>query len=546
MGATETLRLVRRLGLLDPGRVAAVAGALGRWGPTLATLYGAAALRHPVRPAVVDHRGSLPFARLDARSTALAHGLRAMGLRPRQRLGLLCLNHRDFVEANLAAAKAGLDVVYLNTGFAGPQLADVLDREGVGVLVADAAFDELVADIGFDGPRIIADGAVAGGPVADRRARGSRVTAWRTMVDVRRLGRRRPTALIPRATSPVLLTSGTTGSPKGANRPARPSDPRAAADMVQGGGLLQVVPYRSGDVFAIPSPLFHAWGLSQLIVAAALGSTVILSPRFSPAGTVRAVVEHRATVLAVVPVMLQRMLAEPDLDLGAMSPSLRIVASSGSALPAAVSEAWMDRVGDSLYNLYGSTEVGQATIATPEDLRASPGTAGRVAPGSEVAILDEDGAEQPQGTEGRIFVANGAQFSGYTGGGSKEIVDGRMASGDVGYFDGDGLLFVTGRSDDMIVSGGENVFPREVEEVLLTHPDIDDAAVVGTDDPDFGQRLAAFVVLAPSADEAEVTEAAVKDLVATELARHKVPRDVTFVDELPRTPTGKLLRRSLR
>ncbi|MGI9611697.1 MAG: AMP-binding protein [Acidimicrobiales bacterium] len=524
MGATDALRLAKRLGLHDPGRVAAVAGALGRWGPTIATLYRAGALRHPLRPAVIDHRGALDYIQLDRRSSALAKGLRAAGLQPAQRLGLLCFNHRDFVEANVAAAKAGLDVVYLNTGFAGPQLADVIERENIAGLVVDAALHALVADIDFAGPQIIADEPANTAP-----------SGHHTMRDARRLGRSRSTTLIPRASSPVLLTSGTTGLPKGANRADGAGDPRAA------GGIFQAIPYRTGDVFCLPTPLFHAWGLSQLLVAASLGSTVLLAPRFSPTDTVRSVVEHRATVLAVVPVMLQRLLAEPDLDLSQMT-SLRIVASSGSALPGPVSEQWMDRTGDTLYNLYGSTEVGQATIATPADLRAAPGTAGRVAPGCDVAIVDHDGQPLPNGAEGRIFVANGSQFSGYTGGGTKEIIDGRMASGDVGHFDEDDRLFVTGRADDMIVSGGENVFPGEVEDALLADPRIADAAVVGVPDPSFGQRLAAFVVRAPGAS---VSSKAVKEVVATELARHKVPRDVTFVDELPRTTTGKLLRRSL-
>ncbi len=524
MAPRDTLRLIHRLGLLDPARVAAMAGALGRWGPSIATLYGAAALRHPLRPAVIDHRGTVTFAQLEGRSTGLANGLRAVGLSAGSRLGLLCFNHRDFVEANIAAAKAGLDVVYLNTGFAGPQLRDVIEREGVDGLVYDAALHPIVTTSGFDGPQLVADGTPPPGSARQR-----------TVNDVRRLGFRRPSALLPRQSSPVLLTSGTTGLPKGANRSNGVGDPRAA------GGILQMIPYQAGDVFALPTPLFHAWGLSQLIVAASLGSTVILAPRFSPADLVRSVVEHRATVLAVVPVMLQRLLAEPDLDLERMT-SLRIVASSGSALPGPTSEAWMDRVGDTLYNLYGSTEVGQATIATPEDLRAAPGTAGRTAPGSDVVIVDEAGGALPAGREGRIFVANGAQFSGYTGGGTKEMVDGRMSSGDVGYFDADGRLFVTGRADDMIVSGGENVFPGEVEDTLLADARVAEAAVVGVDDDEFGQRLAAFIV---PVQGAALTKAAVRGIVGDELARHKVPRDVTFVDELPRTTTGKLLRRAL-
>jgi fatty-acyl-CoA synthase len=222
--------------------------------------------------------------------------------------------------------------------------------------------------------------------------------------------------------------------------------------------------------------------------------------------------------------------------------SLRIVASSGSALPGLVATEWMDRAGENLYNLYGSTEVGQATIATPADLRARPGTAGRVVPGTTVAILDEHDHRLPDGAEGRIYVDSGAQFSGYTGGGTKERVGTLMATGDVGHFDADGLLFVTGRSDDMIVSGGENVFPREVEDLLLAHPAVLDAAVVGVDDAEFGQRLAAHVVTAPGSG---LTARAVRSLVGGSLARHKVPRDVVFVDELPRTTTGKLRRKDL-
>ena len=516
-GAFET---VKNLGLLDPIRLAATGAALARWGPNIASLYGGAAVRHPGRPAIIDHRGSLSYSALDRRSSALAKGLLSIGMRPGRNLGLLCHNHRDFVEANLAAAKAGLDVVYLNTGFASPQLSEVLDREDVAGVVCDADLLAILEGSGSDRPTVVADGTVDG---------------WRSMHDVRRAGRRRPGFLVPRTSKPVLLTSGTTGLPKGAQRSNNPAGARSAT------GLLQRIPYRTGDVFVVASPLFHAWGLSQLIVAATLGSTVILSRRFSPAACVDAVAEHRATVLTVVPVMLQRMLSDPTVDLSRMS-GLRIVASSGAALPPVVARDWMDQVGETLFNLYGSTEVGQAAIATPDELRAAPGTVGRVAPGSTVAILDDAGRPVSEGSTGRIFVRNGAQFAGYTGGGGKEVIDGYMSSGDVGYFNDDGLLFVTGRADDMIISGGENVFPAEVEDLLLGMAAVADVAVVGVDDADFGQRLAAFIVPAAGV---ELTAEEVRTAVAGQLARHKVPRDVTFVDELPRTTTGKLLRRSL-
>ena len=179
---------------------------------------------------------------------------------------------------------------------------------------------------------------------------------------------------------------------------------------------------------------------------------------------------------------------------------------------------------------------------TPADLRAAPGCAGRTPFGTVVRILDEGGRELPQGQTGRIFVANGFEFEGYTGGGGKEVVDGLMSTGDVGHFDGEGRLFVDGRDDEMIVSGGENVFPREVEELLVTHEGIDEAAAVGVPDPDYGQRLRAFVARRPGA---ELSENDVKDFVKRNLARYKVPREVVFVDSLPRNPSGKVLKREL-
>ena len=496
--------------------MAATAAALTRWGPTLAALYTASAVRHPRRAAVIDDRGSVTYADLDHDSSTLAQGLRSLGLAAGDHLGVMCVNHREFVETSIATAKAGLTCVYLNTGFAAPQLGEVLDREGVRAVVCDAALVAVLETSGFDGHVVIADGEN---------------NAHRSIADVRELGSSRP--LLPsRPIAPVLLTSGTTGTPKGARRAGRPAGLSSAM------GVLERIPYRAGDVSVIPTPLFHAWGLAQLTVAAATGSTAVLVPRFTAAATLDAVEAHHADVLAVVPVMLQRILAADHLDARDTS-SLRIVACSGSALPAAVAETWMDRFGENLYNVYGSTEVGQATLATPADLRAAPGTAGRVIAGTVVEVVDGDGNGVPTGETGLIVVGSDAQFTEYTGGGTKERIRGMMSSGDVGYFDEQGRLFVTGRADDMIVSGGENVFPLEIEEVLLAHDDIADAVVIGVPDAEFGQRLAAFVVPHPGGS---IDADGVRTVVASRLARHKVPRDVTFVDELPRNTTGKLLR----
>ena len=206
-------------------------------------------------------------------------------------------------------------------------------------------------------------------------------------------------------------------------------------------------------------------------------------------------------------------------------------------------QAVLEQFGPVLYNIYGSTEVALATVATPEDLRVAPSTAGRVALGSTVKILDDEGREVPSGTTGRVFVGSGAAFEGYTGGGTKEVIDGLMSSGDVGHFDAAGRLFVDGRDDDMIVSGGENVFPAEVEDLLAAHPSVAEAAVVGVADDAFGQVLAAFIVKRPGA---KLTKKDVGDHVKAHLARYKVPRHVTFLKALPRTETGKVRKRDLR
>jgi fatty-acyl-CoA synthase len=294
----------------------------------------------------------------------------------------------------------------------------------------------------------------------------------------------------------------------------------------------------------IAAPLFHSWGYAHFTLGLALSTTLVLRRRFDPEDTLKAVSQHRASALAVVPVMLQRM-----LDLGPETLAcydthcLKIIAVSGSLLPGDLATRAMDAFGEVLYNLYGSTEVAWATIATPEDLRAAPGTAGRPPMGTIVKLLDGDGQEVAAGEGGRIFVANEMMFDGYTGGGGKEIVSGLMSTGDVGHFDGDGRLFVDGRDDEMIVSGGENVFPREVEDLLADHESIEEVAVVGVPDDDFGQRLKAFVV---PREGAQLSEDAVQAYVKANLARYKVPREVVFLDELPRNATGKVLKRELQ
>jgi acyl-CoA synthetase (AMP-forming)/AMP-acid ligase II len=241
--------------------------------------------------------------------------------------------------------------------------------------------------------------------------------------------------------------------------------------------------------------------------------------------------------------MMQRILDLPEEVLSKYDlPTLRVTAASGSALPGELATRWMDTFGENLYNLYGSTEVAWATIATPEDLRAAPGTAGRPPRGTKIRIVDEDGEDVPAGKTGRLFVGNEMAFEGYTGGGGKEDLDGLLSSGDVGHFDDDGRLFIDGRDDEMIVSGGENVFPREVEDLISDHDAVAEVAIIGVDDEKFGQRLKAFVVTREGSD---LDADELRSYVKSNLANYKVPREVEFLDSLPRNSTGKVLKREL-
>ena len=258
----------------------------------------------------------------------------------------------------------------------------------------------------------------------------------------------------------VILTSGTTGTPKGANRKEpKTLDPAAS--------LLSKIPLRARERTLIAAPLFHSWGLAHLVLGVALASTLVLRRRFDAEDTLRTIDEHGVTALIVVPVMLQRIVQRgPQVVRRYDTGALRVIAASGSALPGELATRVMDAFGDILYNLYGSTEVAWATIATPADLRAAPGTAGSAPRGTIVRLYDAAGDEVAPGETGRIFVGNELVFDGYTGGGAKAVIDGLTSSGDVGHFDDEGRLFVDGREDEMIVSGGENVFPREVEDAI--------------------------------------------------------------------------------
>jgi acyl-CoA synthetase (AMP-forming)/AMP-acid ligase II len=522
-----TARTLTEVGILRPMRpdkLVRMADALRRWGPTPAAGYTVSAIRHPHSLAIIDELGRLTFADVHRRTNALAHSLAAAGLKQGDGVAIMCRNHRGFIDAVVACSKLGANALYLNTAFAGPQITEVVEREGPAALIYDAEFEGLTHDAGEGRKRFIAwhDG---GEPPKDP-----------LLEDLIAAGDTSDVSPPSEKGRVVILTSGTTGSPKGAQRKQPESlDPAAA--------LFSKIPLRAGERTMIAAPMFHSWGFVHFTLGMGLGSTLVLRRKFDPEDTLSAVAQHDCTALIVVPVMLQRILELPaeTIDKYDLS-ALRVVAASGSALPGEMAIRLMDRFGDVLYNLYGSTEVAWATIATPEDLRAAPGTAGRPPRGTVVKLLDENGIEVAPGETGRIFVGNEMAFEGYTGGGGKQNVGGLLSSGDVGHFDSAGRLFIDGRDDEMIVSGGENVFPREVEDLLHDHDAIDEVAVIGVEDEQFGQRLKAFAVRCSGSS---VTEDELKDYVKANLARYKVPREIVFLDELPRNATGKVLKREL-
>jgi acyl-CoA synthetase (AMP-forming)/AMP-acid ligase II len=515
LGRAGLVRLVR------PDRPPRALAAVQRWGFTPAGGFAAAAALYPDAEAVVDERGALTFAELDERTNRLASALSDAGVLEGDGVGLMARNHRGFVEAIVALSKLGADAMLLNTAFAGPQLTEVVKREKPRAIIYDAEFAELLSKALDRRKGFVAwhdEDEEAGDPTLEELIEAGDPA---TPVAPEREGRQ------------TILTSGTTGTPKGASR----GSPGIGAAVA----ILSAIPLRGREKVLVAPPLFHQWGFAHFGLAMLTASTMVLRRKFDPENVLETVEREQIQSLPMVPVMLQRIL---DLDDEARraydTSSLRTVSVSGSALSGDVARRFMDEFGDVVYNLYGSTEVAWVAIAGPKDLRDAPGTAGRPPRNTELAILGDDDRPAREGETGRIFVKNSMLFEGYTGGGSKDMVDGMMATGDVGRLDDEGRLFVEGRDDDMIVSGGENVFPQEVEETLLAHAKVSDAAVIGVDDEKWGQALKAYVV-----KKGSVSETALKKHVKEQLAGYKVPQQIEFIDELPRNPAGKVLKREL-
>ncbi len=510
--ATGLRALVRSRLVVPPGPLAVprFVREVARGRANLVTLLGMAAARWPDRVAMIDDDGAISYRELQSGVESLASELQRRGVGPGRAVGVLCRNGRGFVQAVFAAALVGADVVMLNTEFQRKALADALSSHEIGLVICDTEFAE--------------------------RVRTSGVSAVDATSDDERQDKSRPK--VRSAGRIVLLTSGTTGSPKGV-----PRKPEIGMALGIGASILDRTGLRIGSRVAIPVPMFHGLGFGILILAIGLGGTVLTRSRFDAEATLVQASKHRADAMAAVPVMLARIV-DLDDEVRERHPlsALRVVISSGARLDPNLARRFMDAYGDIVYNAYGSSEVGIGALATPADLRDAPETVGRPVVGCAVRILDDDGGVVGPDVTGRLFVGGDLTFDAYTGGETRDVVADMMDTGDTGYMDKAGRLFIVGRADDMIVSGGENVYPRAVENALAELPEVADNAVIGVPDEDYGQRLAAFIV---PQDGAAIQEESIREYLKGKVSRFEQPRDITIVKTIPRNPAGKVVRKEL-
>jgi acyl-CoA synthetase (AMP-forming)/AMP-acid ligase II len=483
-----------------------------RGGTNLATLLGIAAARWPSRSALIDDDGAISYRELQSQTESLANELQRRGVGSGQAVGILCRNGRGFAAAVFAAAMVGADVVLLNTDFQTEALVSAMSSHQIRIVICDNEF-------------------------ADRaHAAGEDVT----VIDPARVDARErdPRPKVAPGGRIVLLTSGTTGSPKGV-----PRKPEITSALGVGASILDRTGLRTGSRITVPVPMFHGLGFGMLVLTMALGGTALTRRRFDAEDMLVQASEHLADAMIVVPVMLARIL-DVDDDIRARNPlrSLRVVISSGARLEPDLARRFMDAYGDIIYNGYGSSEVGIGSLATPADLREAPETVGRPVVGCAVRILDENDVPVGPDVTGRVFVGSELTFDAYTGGESKDVIGDLMDTGDMGCLDRTGRLFIVGREDDMIVSGGENVYPRAVENALSELPEVADNAVFGVPDEDYGERLAAFVVPHP---DAHVEEDSVRKYLKDKVSRFEQPRDIKVVKKIPRNPAGKVVRNEL-
>lgn len=524
----KTLKRLKAAGAMDPrgplGIARAMPWLLGR-GPSLGIVSKMHAVVLGDKPAIHDKHGTLSWKELDERANRAASMLTALGLQGHDRVAMILRNGREIVEVALGAQKLGVIACPLNTWAKTKELAATLEQSDPKVLIYDTKHAEQVKEVVRGDIELVAVGDM------DAALDGS--LGYEALLEQASASPPPPFTRNSGAAKIVIHTSGTTGTPKGAARNS------SAAGLGTLANLIARVPYRRDDVIFCPAPMFHSFGLATFTFGAALGATLVLPEKFDPEGSLEWIEKYKATAASFVPVMMRRIVSlDDDIKNSYDLSSLRIVMASGSVLSDDLRKAATGLFGEVMYDLYGSTEIGWVAIATPDDIKNKPRTVGQPVEGIDVAVFSPDGERLGTNQTGELYVKSSILFEGYTSGESKDEREGYMAIGDYGRLDDDGYLFVESRTDDMVVVGGENVYPIEVEQIIESIDGVSEVTVLGVQDEEYGEVLAAFVV-----GTADIDTIAAR--CRSELASYKVPKRIELRDELPRNATGKIVKREL-
>ena len=503
------------------------------------------AAAHPDKEALVEYgeRGvrRLTWGELDATINRLAHALVSRGVKGGSRIALMLPNCIEYLIAQQALARIGATAVQIGYRSKPGEIAYILQNaEPVATIVHGdyrAAMDEARAQTKHGGPQIVVGGSVNGRSTS---ATSPDATEWD-----RALASASP-EMPPRTRGGdgggvIVYTSGTTGKPKGANRSWKKTGFESVADMILQVGM------NASDRHLVVCPLYHSAAPAFVAIMMSLGATTVLMTHFDPEGALDIITKERITCSLMVPTMIIRISNLPAETIRKYDhSSLRWLMSAAAPLTTEAARRFMDIFGPKLWNFYGATETGLVTLAGPHDHVSRAGTIGRALRGNEIRLLDDHGSQVKPGDIGELYARNSTLMSGYhnndeaTNSAQRE---GFYSVGDMGRVDKQGYYYLESRKHDMVISGGVNIYPREIEDHLNTHPAILEAAVVGVPDPEWGETLRAFIVLRTGQ---QVSETEVIDYCRRGLADFKRPRKVTFLEELPRNPTGKILKRELR
>jgi long-chain acyl-CoA synthetase len=480
--------------------------------------FYAIAAADPDRLAVIDTDGTeTSYGDLLARVNQVSHGLRARGLGTGDVVAGVLPNGIDAVVMLMATGQIGLYYVPINWHLTAAEVAYILADCDAKVVVTGPGYAVPGAETGLDG-------LAAGQPADAPGERTSGAVMW--------------------------YTSGTTGFPKGVQRPLPGADPEGILPLYAW-FLGEVVDLKAGDeVHLVTSPMYHSSPCAHTQFALHLGHTVVITPKFEPVNILELIERHHVSNAMMVPTMFHRMLQLPDdVKAGFDLSSLRQVIHTAAACPVAVKKQIMDWWGPVLYEYYGSTESTIAFSVKPHDWLAKPGTVGRPAPTFEAKIVDEEGKELPPGEPGMIYVKSSLGTFEYRKDPAKtaaSMLGEWYTPGDIGYLDDDGYLFLCDRRTDLIVSGGVNIYPAEIEAALLEHPAVADVAVIGVPDEEWGHNVVALVQPAAGAEPGPELTAELLEHCGPRIARFKHPKVVEYRELLPRTPTGKLSRSKVR